>query len=116
MTTIYQRSRAERLREAQAILARMKERHPNAFPRPPRPLRVGIREEFIAAGWTEAEVSTALSYYLSTESYLKATIAAGAFRIDLRGLPVAPVQPHEAQWARSRLHGPFSYSDVHWRK
>ena len=112
MTTAYQRDRAERIREAKAILARMKDRHPGAFPRPPRPLKIGIREDFIAAGWTDAEVSTALSYYLATEAYLRGTMAEGAFRIDLRGMPVAPVAPRDQEYARSALADPFRPADV----
>lgn len=88
---------------ANAVLSAMKARHPAAFPRPPRPLKVGVREDLLAAGWREQEVSLALSHYLSAEPYLRATVAEGAFRIDLNGWPVAPVQEHEAAWARGRL-------------
>lgn len=108
MTTQYQAARAAREKEAQAVLTAMKARHPGAFPRPPRPLKIGIREDLIAAGWTEADVSAALGHYLKTEPYLRSTYAEGAFRIDLNGCPVAPVQAHEAEWARQQVkHLPF---------
>lgn len=111
MTSQYHAARAARIKEAQAILARMKEQHPAAFPFPPRPLKIGIREDLRAAGWTETEVSAALGYYLATKPYLQATFDEAAFRIDLQGCPVSPVQPHEAQWARSQAHDqPFYVS------
>ena len=103
MTSPYRAARQAREREAKAILARMKAKHPAAFPKLPRPFKVGIREDFLAAGWTEAEVSLALGHYLKTEPYLRQTVAEGAFRIDLKGHPVAPVQPHEASWARQQI-------------
>lgn len=108
MTTQYETYRQARIKEAQAILARMKARHPAAFPFPPRPLKIGVREDLIAAGWTEEEVSAVLDYYLKTKPYLLATYAEGAFRIDLKGCPTSPVQEHEAQWARTTAQGgPF---------
>lgn len=88
--------------EARKILKALKARHPAAFPKPPRPLKIGVREDLLAAGWSEAEVSLALNYYLNTKSYLRATFAQGAFRIDLNGWPTAPVKHHEAEWAKRR--------------
>lgn len=111
MTSQYQAALAKRQREAEAILSGMKKRHPAAFPRPPRPLKIGIREDLIAAGWTEAEVSAALGHYLKSEPYLRGTFAEGAFRIDLNGCPTAPVQAHEAEWAREQMRWlPFRMS------
>jgi ProP effector len=108
VTKLYEAARQARIKEAQAILARMKVRHPAAFPFPPHPLKIGVREDLIAAGWTDEEVSTVLGYYLKTKPYLQSTYAEGAFRIDLNGCPTAPVQDHEAHWARATAQGgPF---------
>ena len=48
---------------AKPLLERMRAKHPAAFSIPIRPLKLGIREDLIAAGWTADEVSQALSYY-----------------------------------------------------
>jgi sRNA-binding protein len=103
VTTQYQARRAAQLKDAASILARMKERHPAAFPFPPRPLKIGVRADLMAAGWTEEEVSAALAYYLKTRPYLQCTYAEGAFRIDLNGCPSSPVQDYEAEWARQQV-------------
>ncbi len=113
--TTYEAFRQARIKEAQAILARMKARHPAAFPFPPRPLKIGVREDLIAAGWTDAEVSAVLDYYLKTKPYLLGTYAEGAFRIDLNGCPTAPVQEHEAQWARATARGGPYYAPARAR-
>ena len=103
MTTQGQYYRAIRMKEAEATLARMKERHRAAFPFPPRPLKIGIRQDLIAAGWTEDDVEAALGYYLATKPYLQCTYAEGQFRIDLNGCPTSPVQAHQAHWARQKV-------------
>ena len=90
---------------AKAMLERMRAKHPAAFPIPIRPLKIGIREDLIAAGWTADEVSQALSYYVNIKPYMYATDEMGAFRIDLNGCPTTPVQDHEAAWARRVIAG-----------
>ncbi|GAA3887408.1 hypothetical protein GCM10022276_03100 [Sphingomonas limnosediminicola] len=80
----------------------MKARHPAAFPTQPLPLKVGIRDDLIAAGWDEREVGVALDFYTLSDRYLRSTYVPGAYRIDLNGCPVAPVQDHEADWARDK--------------
>lgn len=82
MTRQYQAARDARIKKAEAILAHMKARHPAAFTSPPRPLNIGMRDDLLAAGWSEEEVSTALVHYLKTKPYLQCTFADGAFRID----------------------------------
>lgn len=106
MTTRYHTVPDTSVACAKATLERMKAKHPGAFPSPPRPLKVGIREDLIAAGWTQEEVSAALSHYLATKEYLWSTVAEGAFRIDLKGMPTTPVQPHEVAWAREQIRWP----------
>ncbi|MGN6496607.1 MAG: ProQ/FINO family protein [Tsuneonella sp.] len=103
MITNHKQAVAAREKEAKAVLSAMKARHPGAFPTPPRPLKVGIREDLIAAGWTDAEVGTALSYYLRTRAYLQCTYAEGQFRVGLDGMPVAPVQDRDREWARKQV-------------
>lgn len=94
---------------AKAMLERMRAKHPAAFPIPIRPLKIGIREDFIAAGWEVEEVSLALGYYVHIKPYIAATCEPGAFRIDLNGCPITPVQLHEADWARAVRAGRSYY-------
>lgn len=90
---------------AEKALARMKAQFPAAFPRPPRPLKVGVREDLIAAGFTASDVAAALTLYMDGEPYLRSIQAEGAFRIDLKGHPVAPVQDYEREFSRGKLLG-----------
>ena len=90
---------------AKPLLERMRAKHAAAFPIPIRRLKIGIREDLIAAGWTADEVSQALSFYVNIKPYIYATDEMGAFRIDLNGCPTTPVQDHEAAWARRVIAG-----------
>lgn len=62
----------------------------------PRPLKVGIHKDMIAAsGIPEEFISQALHFFTSTEKYLEC-IKAGAIRIDLDGMPAGKVKLREA--------------------
>ena len=94
---------------AKVMLERMRAKHPAAFPTPIRPLKVGIREDLIAAGWKLEEVRLALGYYVHIKPYIEATCDDGAFRIDLNGCPSQPVQPHEVEWLKDVAAGRAGY-------
>ena len=94
---------------AKAMIERMRAKHPAAFPIPIRPLKVGIREDLITAGWPMEEVKLALGYYVNIMPYIAATCEQGAFRIDLNGCPTSPVQQHEAEWVRDLAAGRAGY-------
>ena len=109
MTTTKNKEKSARIVAAKAVVERMRAMHPAAFPLALRPLKVGIREDLIAAGWQTDEVTLALAFYVNTSSYIEATLQDGAFRIDLNGCPTSPVQPHETGWLRHVAEGRAGY-------
>ena len=71
-----------------------------------KPLKIGIREDLIAAltgAITAKEASLALAIYCGNHGYLKACCKAGALRIDLNGNVACSVSTEEAANARERL-------------
>ncbi len=72
--------------------------------RQPRPLKLGIHRDLIAAGHPNRIVRGALGAYCSRRAYLKA-MRAGVPRIDLQGQPAGEITPDEAAEARARLSG-----------
>ncbi len=101
-------------KEARAMVKRMRAKHPAAFPEFPRPLKVGIRQDLIAAGWSSDEVTLALSFYVNTGPYIFAMREPGAFRIDLNGRPVSIVQPHEISWLNTVREGRGGYTAAYY--
>ena len=100
--------RKARLEAAMAALLILRQRWPNAFARlsarTPRPLKIGIRDDVIAAlpDIPPALISLALGIYTSGVPYRSACIE-GAPRIDLDGNPASVVSPDEAAHARAQL-------------
>lgn len=70
----------------------------------PRPLKLGIHRDLIAAGHPSRVVRAALGVYCSRRAYLK-TLRAGVPRLDLQGQPAGAVTADEAAEARARLFG-----------
>jgi ProP effector len=71
-----------------------------------RPLKIGIRDDVIAAlngAITPKEASLALAIYCGNHGYLKACCKAGAPRIDLQGGVAGQVTAEEAANAKQRL-------------
>jgi sRNA-binding protein len=71
-----------------------------------KPLKLGIREDLIAAmtgAITAKEASLALAIYCGNHGYRKACCKAGAPRIDLNGNTVGSVSAEEAANAKQRL-------------
>ena len=88
------------------ILALLFERFPAAFKAGhPKPLAVGIRQTICAAipELDAKQVSKALAIHCGDAGYLRALFAPGAQRVDLAGVPVAPVTPEDAEFAVKRL-------------
>jgi len=68
----------------------------------PRPLKLGIHRDLMAAGFEKAAVKRALVCYCNRPRYRKA-LRAGAIRIDLQGQPAGVVTAAEAETARADL-------------
>ena len=68
----------------------------------PRPLKLGIHRDLMAAGFEKAAVKRALARYCNRPRYRKA-LCAGAIRIDLQGQPAGVVTAAEAETARADL-------------
>ena len=64
----------------------------------PRPLKLGIHRDLMAAGFEKAAVKRALARYCNRPRYRKA-LCAGAIRIDLQGQPAGVVTTAEAETA-----------------
>jgi ProP effector len=77
-------------------------RFPTAFAEPRRPLKVGIREDIIAAGFEPRVASRFLYRWTHKPRYLRNLIV-GAERIDLNGEPAGIVAEDEATFARERV-------------
>ncbi|HRW67350.1 MAG TPA: ProQ/FinO family protein, partial [Candidatus Competibacter sp.] len=60
----------------------------------PRPLKLGIHRDLMAAGFEKAAVKRALARYCNRPRYRKA-LCAGAIRIDLQGQPAGAVTAAE---------------------
>ena len=68
----------------------------------PRPLKLGIHRDLVAAGFEKAAVKRALARYCNRPRYRKA-LRAGAIRIDLQGQPAGVVTAAETETARADL-------------
>jgi len=68
----------------------------------PRPLKLGIHQDLMVAGFEKAAVKRALACYCNRPRYRKA-LRAGAIRIDLRGQPAGAVTAADAETARADL-------------
>ncbi|MCP5451252.1 MAG: ProQ/FinO family protein [Gammaproteobacteria bacterium] len=66
----------------------------------PRPLKLGIHHDLMAAGFEKAAVKRTLARYCNRPRYRKA-LRAGAIRIDLQGQPAGVVTAAEAETARA---------------
>jgi hypothetical protein len=73
----------------------------------PRPLKIGIREDLLAAGHDQKKLHRALAKYCSYWRYLKAT-QTGTPRIDLQGQPVGAVTEAEEAMAKAKLTGTWT--------
>jgi ProP effector len=95
---------AERLDRARAALKIMAERFPRAFTDPPRPLKIGITKDLIAAvdSVTAQAIRDAIALWCKRPSYLQVQIE-GAARIDLDGTVVGAVTAEQAAGAKDRL-------------
>lgn len=72
--------------------------------RQPRPLKVGLREDFVADEHPPKAIRRALGAYCSRVKYLKA-LRAGTPRIDLQGQPAGDVTEDDAANAQAMLSG-----------
>ncbi|MCB1823529.1 MAG: ProQ/FinO family protein [Candidatus Competibacteraceae bacterium] len=68
----------------------------------PRPLKLGIHQDLMAAGFEKAAVKRALACYCNRPRY-RTALRAGAIRIDLRGQPAGAVTATDAETARADL-------------
>ena len=68
----------------------------------PRPLKLGIHRDLMAAGFEKAAVKRTLARYCNRPRYRKA-LRAGVIRIDLQGQPAGVVTAAEAETARADL-------------
>ena len=89
-----------------AVIKLLCEQFPQAFSRRvPRPLKVGIYADALAAfgGTVEArDLKSALRAYTSDVRYLR-TLSAGADRVGLDGSPAGTVTPEDEAVAKTRL-------------
>jgi hypothetical protein len=77
-------------------------RYPKTFCEPKRPLKIGIHEDLVAAGFEPRTVMLFLRRWISKTSY-QVTLTASAERIDLNGEPAGIVAEDEAIFARERV-------------
>jgi ProP effector len=77
-------------------------RFPKTFCEPNRPLKIGIREDMVAAGFEPRVASRFLYKWTHAPRYLR-TLIVGAERIDLNGEPAGTVAEDEATFARERV-------------
>ncbi|MBV5311141.1 ProQ/FinO family protein, partial [Chromatium okenii] len=68
----------------------------------PRPLKVGIRQDLLAAGHDLKTLRCVIGAYCRRRAYLKA-MQTGAMRIDLQGQPAGEVTEADAVDARDKL-------------
>ena len=73
----------------------------------PRPLKIGIREDLLAAGHDPKLIHRALLKYCAVRRYLKA-MQTGTPRIDLQGQPVGTVTEAEEAVAKAKLAGTWT--------
>jgi len=96
----------EQLDRARAALDVFVERFPKAFTRPPRPLKIGVTKDLIAAVKGDSigaqAVRNAIAMWCRRPSYLQVQIE-GAARIDLDGNSVGTVTADQAESAKQRL-------------
>ena len=76
----------------------------------PRPLKIGIREDLLAAGHDPKSVHKALLKYCAVRRYLHAT-QTGVPRVNLQGQQAGVVTESEAAIAKAKLSGTYI-----WRK
>ena len=82
---------------------RLAEAYPACFDwEHPRPLKINIHQDLMAAGHDRIAVRRALGRYCQADRYRKA-LQPGAPRIDLQGQPAGAVTEREAAHARSRV-------------
>ncbi|UIF89127.1 ProQ/FinO family protein (plasmid) [Cupriavidus necator] len=88
-----------------AVIGRLQQRFPEAFPRKPAPklpLKVGILAAPAGAlGLTEDHLRAALGAWCRGQRYW-AGLAAGASRVDLTGAAAGTVTEQEAAWAHQQ--------------
>lgn len=100
--------RKARLEAAIGVLLALRQRWPDTFPRlsarTRRPLKIGIRDDVIAAlpDIPPAQISLALGIYVNSAPYLY-VCTEGEGRIDLNGQSVGVVSADEALHARAKL-------------
>lgn len=93
---------------AMATRAVLAERFPKTFrpfAQPKLPLKVGIREDVIAAcpDLDPGAIRMALNDYTKGGTYQRAVMVLGATRIDLAGKPAGEVDQRSAQWHALRF-------------
>src|SRR5215831_11557139 len=95
----------EQLDRARAALETLVERFPLAFTNPPRPLKIGVTKDLIAAvaGAISAQtVRDAIAIWCRRPAYLQVQVE-GAARIDLNGNVTGAVTADQAAGAKHRL-------------
>jgi ProP effector len=96
----------EQLERARAALNILVERFPRAFTSPPRPLKIGITKDLIAAARSDAisaqAIRDAIAIWCRRPSYLEAQVEDAA-RIDIDGNPTGTVTADQAAGVKQRL-------------
>jgi len=89
--------------DAAGLIAQLTADFPGAFSDPPRPLRLGIRQDLqFESKLTDEEIDRAMTKWTQRTSYLR-TQTVGAIRYDLRGRPCGTVSEENAYFASQRL-------------
>ena len=102
-------SKHDRIRKNREIIALLSSSFPATFDlKDPRPLKIGIKSELLPwakeFGISEKCLSSALKYYVSGRSYLKATLES-SHRVDLQGETVEEVDQKSRDHALKKLKG-----------
>jgi sRNA-binding protein len=72
----------------------------------PRPLKIGIHHDLIAAGYeiSHRDLRKVMRWYCSRLAYVS-QLGCGGWRVDLQGNPVAEITEHEIEMARASVRG-----------
>lgn len=81
----------------------LRERFPQAFCHPPKPLALGTKERLIASGFSERDAGLILMTWCRSPLYLKSLVIDGAVRVNLDGSEAGPVSDLDREFSREKL-------------
>jgi len=99
-------SRQEWFAKRHQTLVWLREKFPLAFPRDPKPLKIGIHQDIFDSNLDDMPakvwIRRSLCHYVKSYAYLNALVT-GKERLDLQGMPTGQVSEQEATQAKNEL-------------